>query len=325
MKRLKKIIKLLLLIAFLGIVYSFFFSAYENIKINKIVRDFKSRSIFETEELVKVNNFEYYKRYNYVPRETSKELDDKNNVFYDLEKKQLGIDGDIFATRQSPFPEIKPMHWFMSYYFGGHAALLAYDEMGLPTYIEAAGFPTDDESIFDYIFHDGLSDHDLQGTTYRNKFNYWQKPMAGSNHYYFDSFYRSKYFGLRPTNPFEGDDRDLLYNNYVEEAVNTGIKLAEDEMLYNFLFFLNMKNKYYCSDLMSRVYEDAFEKVANGKEDYRSKGYGKKMNDDNFITSIQDLILSKDTLLTFYVEIKEEKRNGNKVIVKNIYYLEDVQ
>lgn len=324
MKKTKRIIRLLLLTIFLGIVYSFFFTLYENIKIDKMVKDFKSRSIFEKEIYVTTNSVSYYKRYSYVPRETSAELNDTKNVFFDDEKKQLGLDGDVFATRQSPFPHIKPMHWFMTYYFGGHAALLVYDDFDNPSYIEATGFPQNGETIFDYIFYDGVSEHDLNGTTYRNKTNYWQRPQRNGNNYYYDSFYRSKYFGLRAARPNAYEDSDDLYDKYVSEAVKSGIELAENEKVYNFLFFLNTRNKYYCSDLISRIYENAYERVYNDDEEYISKGYGKKMNDDGFITSIQDIILSEDTFMIFYVEVLEEIRGTEKVVVENIYYLEDV-
>ena len=46
----------------------------------------------------------------------------------------------------------------------------------------------------------------------------------------------------------------------------------------------------------------------NDNDEYRSKGYAKRLNDDGFITSIQDLILSKETFITFYVEIMKENK-----------------
>ena len=86
-----------------------------------------------------------------------------------------------------------------------------------------------------------------------------------------------------------------------------------------------MRRKYYCTDFVSRVYEEAYYSAVLGDDNYRSTGYAKKLNDDGFITSVNDLILSNDTYIHFYVEINEEIYDGNKTIVQNIYYLEDIE
>ena len=308
-----------------GIVYSFFFTTYENIKVSKTIKEFKNRSTFEYEIPLKVGNVEYYRSYNKVTRETSAELNDTNNVFYDDEKLMLGIEGDIFVTGKSPFPELFGIHQFVSYYYGGHAAILTY-ENDKAVFIESTGFPASGETIFDYIFHKGNKEHNLNSTIDKKAYNYWQTPSSSGLHHYYDLFYRDKYIGLRPTNPFvEEENSKELYEQYIETAIDRANEKYEDEALYNFLFFLNMRYKYYCTDLMSRVYEESYEAVKNGKDDYRSKGYGKKMNDDGFITSVNDLILSRDTFMTFYVEIKEEVREGTKVLVEYVYYLEDIE
>lgn len=325
MKRLKKILKLILLLAVFGLVYSFFFTTYENIKLNKVINDFKDRGELDERREMKVSNFTYYRDYYIVPRETTDELNDQNNVFYDDNKTQLGINGDIFATKQSPFPNNALMHAFMSYYYGGHAAIINYNELGSPSFLEATGYPASDETIFDYIFYDGVSEHNFNSTAYNRNDNYWQRPSLNKFYDHVDGyFYRSKYMGLRATNNFLGEEKEELYNEYVESAVNSAKQIVEDERVYNFLFFLNMRYKYYCTDLVSRAYEEAFEKVYNEDEDYHAKGYAKKMNDDNFITSVQDLVLSRDTIMTFYVEINEEEINGETFYVESIYYLEDV-
>lgn len=325
MKRFKRILKFILIVALMGITYSFFFTTYEHFKVNKMIKDFKNRALEEPEEVIEINtgSLTYLRKYFIVPRETSNELNDTKNVFYDNEKNKLGQTGDIFVTRKSPFPNIPLIHQFVSYYYGGHAALLRY-ENDSQKFIESTGFPEwETESLFDYIFNKGYGDHGLTSTVYETGYNSWQTPSKG-NHY-FDYFYRDKYIGLRPTNPFKDlDNGNELYDDYINEAVNMARLKVENENLYNFLFFLNMKNKYYCTDLMGRVYEEAYEKVFNNNEDYHSKGYAKRMNDDGFITSVNDLILSKDTFISFYVEIKEEKINNELILVENIYYLEDV-
>lgn len=326
MKTFKRILKTIFILAIMGIVYSFFFSVYENIKINNIIKDFKNRaSDTPVNEITLrgVNNTNYLRRYFEVPRETSNELNDTNNVFYDDKKMKLGIDGDIFVNRKSPFKDIPVIHQFVSFYYGGHSSIVTY-ENDKAHFIEALGFPDYDETLLDYIFSDGKPEHGLSSHIIKSNFNSWQTPH--SVHEYHGMFYRDKYIGLRPTNPFtEFDNSDELYNEYKQTAISRGEERAENKAIYNFLFFLNMQNKYYCSDLMSRVYEEAYESVMNDKDDYRSKGYAKRLNDDGFITSIQDLILSKETFITFYVEINEEEIDGETVIVENIYYLEDVE
>lgn len=323
MKVFKRILKTIFILAIMGIVYSFFFSVYENTKINKMVKDFKGRGIYSSEIELKASGVTYIRRYYEVPRETSHELNDKSNVFHDDNKMNLGQTGDIFVTLKSPFKDIPVIHQFVSYYYGGHAALIYY-ELDQMRSIEAFGFPEDDESILDYIFSDGKPGHGLSSHLSINRSNNWQRPSANLYDYY-GMFYRDEYIGLRPINPFiDEEDADLLYEQYKQTAIDRGLEKTDNKALYNFLFFLNMKNKYYCSDLMSRVYEEAYETVKNGKEEYRTTGYAKRMNDDGFITSIQDLILSKDTFMTFYVEITEEEVDGQLTLIESIYYLADV-
>lgn len=325
-KKIKRLLRVVLIILLFGAIYSFSFTTYENIKVNKMINDFKKRGDLKTAELIDVSKggLTYKRRLISVPRETKAEKDDKNNIFYDVKKEQLGIDGDIFVTRKSPFPDLFLIHQFISYYYGGHAALLYYEE-DIQHFIEATGFPDwESETLFDYIFHKGYGNHNLTSTVYETTNNYWQTPRSGN--YYYDYFYRDQYIGLRPVNSFsELEDGETLYKNYIDEAINMAKLKVENENLYNFLFFLNMKNKYYCTDLVARVYEEAYEKVFNNNEKYKSKGYAKKMNDDGFITSVNDLILSRDTFIHFYVEIKKEEIAGEETIVENIYYLEDVE
>ena len=142
MRVFKKILKITFMAIIFGVVYSFFFTTYEHFKVNKMINDFKKRASNEYVELeiTTINNYTYIRRYFEVPRVTSNELNDKNNVFYDDEKNKLGIDGDIFAHRISPFPDVPFVHQFVSYYFGGHSALLTYED-GNANFIEATGFP----------------------------------------------------------------------------------------------------------------------------------------------------------------------------------------
>ena len=320
--KIKKIIRVLLLAALFGITYSLFFTVYENIRVNNVISNFVERANDTPSEVVELNLVSrgtYIRKYFEVPRETLNEKDGKN-VFMDDEKTNIGQFGDFFVTPQSPFPTVFGFHQFMSYYYGGHAAI----KSGEDELLEATGFPDfGNESLLEIIFSKGYKGHGYSPVATSTD-NYWMEPST--IHHYYNNFYRTRYMGLRAVNPFiETDNSEELYNDYLEAAVNGAKQKIEDEALYNFLFFLNMRRKYYCTDFVSRTFEEAFEKVVNNKLDYVSKGYAKKLNDDGFITSVNDLILSRDTYLTFYVEINEEEYLGETKIVENIYYLEDVE
>ncbi|MDY0277244.1 MAG: hypothetical protein RBQ97_04085 [Acholeplasma sp.] len=317
----KKSIRITLMIVLFGISYSFFFSTYENIKVNAMISNFKNRAT-QSSELISQSNAKYYRRYWIVPRETSEQ--DGLNVFNDSEKKELGRRGDIFVTRQSPFKNVLGLHQFMTYYFGGHAALLDY-ENGTPVFYESTGFPDDFNEFIDVLLSNGEKGHGLGTTAGKRSGNYWFNHSTSED--YYNLFYRSKFVGLRVKNPYLADGNlQVTYDDIVENALKMAREKYKNEALYNFLFFLDTKNKYYCTDFVSRSYEEAFLNVINNDDTYRSRGYANNLNDDGFITSVNDLILSEDTYIHFYVEIKEEKdpNTDEKIIVQNIYYLEDV-
>ena len=53
-------------------------------------------------------------------------------------------------------------------------------------------------------------------------------------------------------------------------------------------------------------------------EESKQRLYSKSLNDDRFITSVNDLVLSDETYITFfYVEVVDK--------IWNIYYLEDLE
>lgn len=330
-KVIKKILNIFFTLAIFGILYSFFFTSYENIKINKMINNFKNRSLIfyentnlePVESVVTINNQTIIRRFRIVPRETSQELATAN-VFYNDNYNNIGIEGDIFVTQQSPFPNIFLFHQFMSFYYGGHAAIKA----GPSSYYEATGYPEDAKELFQTIFHNGKDPHSLSPIAAINNTEYWYNPVK-NNEYGYNEFYRTKVIGLRINNPFLNDEKsEEKYNNVINNALTNAQQKIDNDSLYNFLFFLNMRYKYYCTDFVSRVYEEALTNVINNSTDYVSKGYAKRLNDDGFITSVNDLILSKDTFIHFYIEVTYETRliNGveTKLPVQNIYYLENI-
>jgi hypothetical protein len=100
-----------------------------------------------------------------------------------------------------------------------------------------------------------------------------------------------------------------ITNDQIDQAVSYAADKA-DKALYNFLFFLDLKYKFYCTDLVSRAYQDALIPIE------KQRDYSRALNDDGFITSVNDLVLSKYTYITAYVEIIDN--------ITHIYYLKDI-
>ena len=100
----------------------------------------------------------------------------------------------------------------------------------------------------------------------------------------------SNFVGLRVKNMTEQDYIDL--DSYLQEQI--GKK-------YNYLYFIDRKNKFYCTDLVSRAYESL------------NKGYN--LNPTGGFVTVQDLVISDDT----YIFMLKEKNKDNGF---NIYYLE---
>jgi len=296
-----RVIKFLLLLIIGGMVYSLGVAVSENIRVDRAIEAFKERAVFEEEV-----NFEYtsgvfqVRRYYSVSRETSYELQDTRSVFYDSTRKYLGQKGDIYVTQKSPFPDSPAFHLFMSYYFGGHAAI----NNGENKFIEATGFPEDDETVWEIITQPGNEPNDYSVTASLTSSNYWLNPRYRPENApevpYFGRGYRKDFVGLRVKNVTQAQ---------IDGVVEYGMDKV-DVSLYNFLFFLDMKYKFYCTDLVSR----AWQHVLIDEKDQRQ--YSRSLNDDGFITSVNDIILSDDTYMTVYVEVIDE--------VYHIYYLEDI-
>lgn len=274
----------------------------KDILVNIEIEKFKDRAIFEYEEEFLYQPGVYQTRKYYkVPRETSYEINDSRSVFYTDSRKYLGQTGDIFMSQESPFPNNFLIHQFVSYYFGGHAAI----KNDTNQFIEAVGFPDQDETLLDIIMHPGEEPHDFSVTVNKTSTNYFLNPnfRAPMNPYEdaFGTYYRKKIVGLR-------------VKDITEDQINGAVAYAEEKVnknLYNFLFALDMDYKFYCTDLVSRAYQD----VMVAEEDQRN--FSRSLNDDRFITSVNDILLSDETYIAFYFEIIDD--------VVNIYYLEDME
>lgn len=294
----KKVASVLFIIIIGAVLYSFGISTFENAKVNSLIADFKSRGVLLTDEPTAVNNtLRYYYEVesdSYLDQETFL-INENTNEFY------LGNVGDIVVTRESPFPNIPIIHQFISYYFGGHAAMVT----DVNKIVEIAGFPSGDEKISDYIFHkvqyddDGNPNHDFKGATIFKTSNYFLKNTRKENdpaYKRYGEYYRKNLITLRVNKSSEIERKEAVLN--LEELIDKNV-------IYNFMFFLDTKEKYYCTDIMPRIYDTI-------KDDNNNSKYN--LNDDGFITSVNDLILSKDTIITNYFEVD---KNG----IEHIYYL----
>lgn len=294
----KKVASVLFIIIIGAVLYSFGISTFENAKVNSLIADFKSRGVLLTDEPTAVNKtLRYYYEVesdSYLDQETFL-INESTNEFY------LGNVGDIVVSRESPFPNIPIIHQFISYYFGGHAAMVT----DVNKVVEIAGFPSGDEKISDYIFHkvqyddDGNPNHDFKGATIFKTSNYFLKNTRKENdpaYKRYGEYYRKNLITLRVNKSSEIERKEAVLN--LEE-------LIDKNAIYNFMFFLDTKEKYYCTDIMPRIYDTI-------KDDNNNSKYN--LNDDGFITSVNDLILSKDTIITNYFEVD---KNG----IEHIYYL----
>lgn len=297
-----KILKGVVILILMGMIYSLGIAVAENIQVNHAIKQFKERGVFEEEVTIEYSNDNFQtRRYYKVSRETSYELSDTRSVFYDDTRKYLGQTGDIFVSQDSPFPYKPAINLFVSYYFGGHAAIKNDENR----FIEAVGFPEGDETILDFILHPGNEPHNLSATVSKSASNYWLNPVYRSV-----SDREYPYYGTKYRNDFVG----LRVKNVTQDQIDGAVSYAEDKLgtaLYNFLFFLDMKYKFYCTDLVSRAYQS----VMIDEKDQRQ--YSKALNDDRFITSVNDMILSDDTYIMFYVEVIDD--------IWHIYYLEDLE
>lgn len=260
---------------------------------------FISRATFEYEEVRQLTYGEEIRRYYTVSRETF-ELEDPRDVFTSASRDTIGKTGDVFVTRQSPFPSVPIVHQWISFFFGGHAAIL--DENN--RLYEATGLGSSDTTIPEVILHPGDEPHDY-GVTTAYSSNYWLNPYRRSetdpSYPYYGRYNRNEFLTLRVKNT-----TDEMRAGAVDFARRT----YTGERLYNYTFFLDMTYKFYCTDLISRAYQDVL--IPENKQQL----YSETLN-DRFITSVNDLINDEETYISSYVYIE-----GNIV---NIYYLEDVE
>jgi len=289
-----RILNILFLAALFSIAFSFGIALYEDTHVNRLFEEFIARA-----NPTPVKEWEHggvTHLYFEVPRETSRG-EGNRPVFSDAEKRRPGVRGDILLTQEFPFPSVRWADIFVSYYFGGHAALVT----GPNNVIEATGTTATFSELVRSIFHRG---YDTEAQFSRNLIkssNNWltMRRQAGDPNFdYFNGFYRNNFVAVR-----------IKDDGYFDENIEIAIDYAESAFdrrpLYNFLFWLNTRYRYYCTDIISR----AFDRINH----YTERNIN--LNRDGFITSVNDIVLSPDVYITILMRTVGDKRH--------IYFLAD--
>ncbi len=145
--------------------------------------------------------------------------------------------------------------------------------------LRAFPYQDNDNNItkYDVIETTGLSEYEDGNVVEYTDGNYWM-----------DINYKTRFIGLRVKATKEQK----------EAAFKESLSYLGHP--YNFTFLFNTKNTKYCSDIMSQAY----------------KSVGIELNNDNGVTTIQDLIISKNTYISIY-------KYTDKQDISHIYILED--
>lgn len=283
----KRILRLLLFAVIGFFVFLTGQTIGEHIAINREIRQFVQKGVLD--EVNSTDTIKYYK----VSRETYYPNELIRDPFYTGDYLKPGDAGDIFVTQRSPLVAYPGVDQFVTFFFGGHAAVI--DDSN--TIFETIGIPNSDEKLLDVILNGGRDTHVKGGIR-----NYWLDPTHRAednndpSYRAFGTYYRNDWIGLRIKGITQAEiDESLAYLS----------KLEQEEAQYNFLFVLNTKNKYYCTDMVSRAYESI--QTESGKQKY-------DLNRDAIAVTVNDLVLSKDTYISYYV-------TTDKNDVKHVYYI----
>lgn len=238
----------------------------EKVAVTNEIKEFKDRGEYQFTEIINGQEVKIYKvspMYDYedVSRDVFNKVENYGVVNY-----YLGSKTDITITARNPLRNVSSavvrefVGFFSNNFYIGHATMNTTDDGS--KYIESVGNSFEDNMV-------------------REEKNTWINTEVRSGD---DT---NRFLGLRLKNTTEE-----IRNEIVEE-LRTKIGLK-----YNFNFFVNHPNKYYCTDLLSRS----------------TKKSGIDINYDGFFSIGNDIILSKNTYLIFYVDRIE---NG----LFELYYL----
>lgn len=280
----KKILKYAV-IAFVGfLLFLTGQTLHELIDVHRRVNAFVAKGILQ--ENLSTDTIKYYK----VSHETYYKDEFYRSPFYGGDLTQPGSQGDILITRDSPLVTLPGIHQFVSFYFGGHSAYVGPNN----SLYEIIGFPDYDESFLKVYFKGGRSTH----VTIEN--NYWLDSnfRASSDPEYkeYGSYYRKSWIGVRVKGISQEEIQQV--NDFMQNLVDI-------QAQYNFQFIFNTRNRYYCTDMMTRGISTIINN--NGRIKYN-------LNQDGVAVTSNDLILSKDVYISYYV--RTDRNN-----VKHVYYI----
>jgi len=263
-----------------GLIYSICIAGFEHFAINSLVEDFISQAVLQ--ESISTNTIKYYA----IPTSNPDELE----AFTNEQKTRIGQVGDIISLPGEPLPGIPLLSPFMGFQFGYHSAIFVENTPTNNTIVESSGIGVSGIDILKSILvEDRFKNVDINN--YPNKVSSYFFSQGGSSNPRVSEFY-----GLRVKGATL-EDRQV--------AAQYAIETYEKKSLYNYLFYLNTKSKYYCSDLVSRSYESIKDHQGLNKYD---------LNSDGFIVSNHDLVLANDTYLYMYFKIKNQ--------IAHVYYLD---
>ena len=169
-------------------------------------------------------------------------------------KIEPGIKGDILLTFQAPFPYVPIIDPIISYWLGGHGALVSDNNRIIQSTGMTPNGLLDLSTMLNVILHRGYDEEDIYGVSVQEVRNYWLRPTRDESHaeypYYGGAYYRSEILAtrLKYKNPETRDEEIDLAVDFGKNQVNRG--------LYNYLFILDTKNKFYCTDLITRAFNN---------------------------------------------------------------------
>lgn len=200
-----------IVIAFL--LWAVMSTSIENVDIRTQIKEFMKKGVYN--EDISYDDLKYY----VVPRETWQEDIDSFTVVNG--KKYPGSSGDMLVGLRSAIKDIPLIDPFITYFFGGHASLCAYE------------YDDHENTILksDCIETAGMNEHYEDNVVSSSDRQFWM-----------NNEYRNSVIGLRVHSSEE--QRKI--------AVNHAISLFGD--FYNYSFIFNTKNTHYCSDIMSKAW-----------------------------------------------------------------------
>lgn len=226
----------------------------EKIFVNKEIRDFKERGEYVGTETINGQNVKMYlvkAKYDYedVSRPSFNKVEK-----YGVIKYYLGSKADITITSRNPLRMVDSglirdiVGFFSNNFYIGHATINITDDGS--KYIESVGNLGSNNGVLES--YNSWVDTEIRGGDDTNRI-----------------------VGLRLKNTTE----EIRDNIAKEVQSKVGLE-------YNFNFFIPKKDKYYCTDLISRT----------------TKKYGIDINYDGMFSIGNDIILSKNTYLIFYID-----------------------